>query len=326
MGQPRRLIWLTGKSSALFRTVTRQCFTLAIWWNPRAAIFSRRRAISPEPGVRVRVLAHHPNSFRIPRCLKRRITRYVIQFCGDTDQPRAFDAGRYGLRATWGETVVTAESPPSLAVMIVATVAILMGMAGPAFAWQAVWRLGATQNPRLIARLQAGDPRKWTPGQLNRARSHLLKAWLVLLARPVNTCRRNGAVETFIAKQGLMMINVKQLMDTANAAVPRISPAKAQQIIAHDDALVVDVRDAHEVEKTGKVAGSFNVSRGMLEFRADPESPCFDKRFDRSRSIILYCASGGRFGAEREGAQGHGLSAGFQSRRLQGLGRQRCAG
>lgn len=91
-----------------------------------------------------------------------------------------------------------------------------------------------------------------------------------------------------------MTTNVKQLMDTANAAVPRISPDKARQIIAHDDALVVDVRDAHEVEKTGKVAGSFNVSRGMLEFRADPESPYFDKRFDKSRPVILYCASGGR--------------------------------
>jgi rhodanese-related sulfurtransferase len=91
-----------------------------------------------------------------------------------------------------------------------------------------------------------------------------------------------------------MTVSVKQLMDAANAAVPRITPAKARQIISHDDALVLDVRDANEIEKTGKVAGSFNVSRGMLEFRADPESPYFDRRFDKSRSIILYCASGGR--------------------------------
>lgn len=90
------------------------------------------------------------------------------------------------------------------------------------------------------------------------------------------------------------MINVKQLMEAANAAVPRITPAKAQQIIAQDDALVVDVRDAQEVEKTGMIAGAVNVSRGMLEFRADPDSPYYDKRFDKSRSVILYCASGGR--------------------------------
>jgi rhodanese-related sulfurtransferase len=54
------------------------------------------------------------------------------------------------------------------------------------------------------------------------------------------------------------------------------------------------VRDAPEVEKTGKVAGAVNVSRGMLEFRADPESPYHDKIFDKGKTVILYCASGGR--------------------------------
>lgn len=34
--------------------------------------------------------------------------------------------------------------------------------------------------------------------------------------------------------------------------------------------------------------------RGMLEFRADPTSPYHLEPFDRSRRIILHCASGGR--------------------------------
>jgi rhodanese-related sulfurtransferase len=54
------------------------------------------------------------------------------------------------------------------------------------------------------------------------------------------------------------------------------------------------VRDAPEVEKSGKVAGAVHVSRGMLEFRADPESPYFDKNFAKDKTVILYCASGGR--------------------------------
>jgi rhodanese-related sulfurtransferase len=91
-----------------------------------------------------------------------------------------------------------------------------------------------------------------------------------------------------------MAISVKQMMDDANAAVPRISPAQARQIIAANNALVVDVRDAHEVEKTGKISGAINVSRGMLEFRADAESPYHVKSFDKGKTIILYCASGGR--------------------------------
>jgi rhodanese-related sulfurtransferase len=32
----------------------------------------------------------------------------------------------------------------------------------------------------------------------------------------------------------------------------------------------------------------------MLEFRADPESPSYDKNFAKDKEIIVYCASGGR--------------------------------
>jgi rhodanese-related sulfurtransferase len=40
--------------------------------------------------------------------------------------------------------------------------------------------------------------------------------------------------------------------------------------------------------------GAVHFSRGMLVFRADPESPYYDQAFDRDRSVIVYCASGGR--------------------------------
>jgi len=91
-----------------------------------------------------------------------------------------------------------------------------------------------------------------------------------------------------------MSTGIKQLLEAAHAAVPRITPAEAQRMIATGRAIVVDVRDAPEVEKSGKVAGALHVSRGMLEFRADPDSPYHDKHFSRERPVILYCASGGR--------------------------------
>jgi rhodanese-related sulfurtransferase len=91
-----------------------------------------------------------------------------------------------------------------------------------------------------------------------------------------------------------MTTNVKQMMEAANAAVPKITPAQARDMISKGNTLVVDVRDAPEVEKSGKIAGAVNVSRGMLEFRADPESPYHDKSFSRDKTLILYCASGGR--------------------------------
>ena len=83
-------------------------------------------------------------------------------------------------------------------------------------------------------------------------------------------------------------------MEAANAAVPRVTPAQAREMIAKGDTLVVDVRDAPEVEKSGKVAGAVHVSRGMLEFRADPESPYHDKNFAKDKTVLVYCASGGR--------------------------------
>jgi rhodanese-related sulfurtransferase len=91
-----------------------------------------------------------------------------------------------------------------------------------------------------------------------------------------------------------MSSSVKQMIEAANAVVPRISPTDAKTMLASGAALLVDVRDAPEVEKTGKVEGALHVSRGMLEFRADPESPFHDKHFQKDKPVILYCASGGR--------------------------------
>lgn len=90
-----------------------------------------------------------------------------------------------------------------------------------------------------------------------------------------------------------MSVNVKQLLAAADVAVPRISPDQARGLLA-SGALLVDVRDAPEVVRDGKAAGALNVSRGMLEFRADPDSPYHDPQFRKDRTIILYCASGGR--------------------------------
>jgi rhodanese-related sulfurtransferase len=91
-----------------------------------------------------------------------------------------------------------------------------------------------------------------------------------------------------------MPTSVKEMLAAANAAVPRIGREEAAALIAGGDVLVVDVRDALELQASGKVAGAVHASRGMLEFRADPESPYHDPAFAPDRTVILYCASGGR--------------------------------
>jgi rhodanese-related sulfurtransferase len=91
-----------------------------------------------------------------------------------------------------------------------------------------------------------------------------------------------------------MPTSVKDLLAQANASVPRLTPAEAAERMRAGDVLVVDVRDPTEVQQSGKLKGALPVSRGMLEFRADPESPYHNPVFQKDKTILLHCASGGR--------------------------------
>ena len=91
-----------------------------------------------------------------------------------------------------------------------------------------------------------------------------------------------------------MAKSVKDLLAEANASVPKLSPADAAERIRSGDVLVVDVRDPTEVQQSGKLKGAVAVSRGMLEFRADPESPYHNPVFQKGKTILVHCASGGR--------------------------------
>jgi len=73
------------------------------------------------------------------------------------------------------------------------------------------------------------------------------------------------------------------MMDAANAAVPRVTPVQAREMMTNANTLVVDVRDAPEVEKSGSVAGSVNVSRGMLEFGPILNRLTMTRAFPRTR-------------------------------------------
>lgn len=88
--------------------------------------------------------------------------------------------------------------------------------------------------------------------------------------------------------------NVQDLMRDAMAVVPRVRPDEARARMADEDALLVDVREAHEIALTGKAQGALAVPLGELMARADPESGEYDPAFRKDRTIILYCAVGAR--------------------------------
>jgi len=87
---------------------------------------------------------------------------------------------------------------------------------------------------------------------------------------------------------------VKDMLADANASVPKLPLAEAAQMLKRENVLIVDVRDPSEVASTGKIKGAVNVSRGMLEFRADPESQYHNPAFQQGKTVLTYCASGGR--------------------------------
>ncbi|MGZ5899346.1 MAG: rhodanese-like domain-containing protein [Reyranella sp.] len=90
------------------------------------------------------------------------------------------------------------------------------------------------------------------------------------------------------------MKTVQAMLAEAEAAVPRISPDEAKGLVGRPDVLFLDVREPPEVAASGKVRGAVAVPRGLVEFRADPASPMHDAAFDRAKTVVTYCASGGR--------------------------------
>ena len=91
-----------------------------------------------------------------------------------------------------------------------------------------------------------------------------------------------------------MPSSVREMLAEANAAVPRLNPAEVRKMIGKGNVLLVDVRDAPELASGGKLKGAVSVSRGMLEFRADPESPLHNPAFQKDKTVLIYCGSGGR--------------------------------
>ena len=90
------------------------------------------------------------------------------------------------------------------------------------------------------------------------------------------------------------MKTVQQMLADAEATVPRISPDEAKGLVGRPDVLFLDEREPAEVAASGKVPGAVAIPRGLVEFRADPASPMHDAAFDRAKTVVAYCASGGR--------------------------------
>lgn len=81
---------------------------------------------------------------------------------------------------------------------------------------------------------------------------------------------------------------LKTLKSMFGGAVPSVSPQDAKPMIKAG-ALVIDVREPAEVERSGKVKGAVNIPVGQIAAAANQPG-----RLPKDRPIIVYCASGMR--------------------------------
>ena len=88
--------------------------------------------------------------------------------------------------------------------------------------------------------------------------------------------------------------HASDLVAAAKQRIENLDPDAVEAELASGDAVLVDLREAEELEANGRIAGSVHIPRGMLEFRADPASPYHQAPLDPSARVIVHCASGGR--------------------------------
>jgi rhodanese-related sulfurtransferase len=122
----------------------------------------------------------------------------------------------------------------------------------------------------------------------------------------------------------MTLISAKDLVADARARIENLTPEQLAGELAHDEPVLVDLREHAECEREGIIAAAVHVPRGLLEFCADPSLPAHRAELDPARRIVLYCAVGGRsaLAARALGAMGYPdvahLDGGFEAWRAAG--------
>jgi rhodanese-related sulfurtransferase len=126
-----------------------------------------------------------------------------------------------------------------------------------------------------------------------------------------------------------MPLGLRDMVEEALAKVEAISAQAVRDGLDRGDVdVVIDVREPTEWS-AGHIPGAINVPRGMLELRADPESPAADPALSANRDarVIVYClkAPGARslLAAQTLATMGYlnvaALRGGFEEWRAEGL-------
>lgn len=117
----------------------------------------------------------------------------------------------------------------------------------------------------------------------------------------------NGKISVFVLMIVMMSVSslliaqsnpapksAAEMVKAAKQQIENLTPQQVQDELAKGNVVLINIRETEELKQNGKIAGAVHAPRGMLEFYADPSMPYYKPEFDKSKRIILHCASGGR--------------------------------
>jgi adenylyltransferase/sulfurtransferase len=84
-----------------------------------------------------------------------------------------------------------------------------------------------------------------------------------------------------------MSSTYRQLFDNTRQAIREVDVREASDLIANQDAAIIDVREQDEVDQ-GLIPGAIHIPRGYLELRIE------DAVRDKTKPVVVYCAGGVR--------------------------------
>lgn len=110
------------------------------------------------------------------------------------------------------------------------------------------------------------------------------------------------------AVQNSSVKSVDDLEAEALATITSYDAARAIRLLGDDSVVFVDVREPGELAANGKIPGSVHIPRGVLEYSIDPNHPRHNDIFSSGKTVVFYCAGGGRSVLATKLAQDMGVS------------------
>ncbi|TAG04961.1 MAG: rhodanese-like domain-containing protein [Betaproteobacteria bacterium] len=104
------------------------------------------------------------------------------------------------------------------------------------------------------------------------------------------------------------MKTAAELIAQAEREIVSVTPEAVRAAMDDPNTAIIDIRDARELWREGKIPGAFHAPRGMNEFWIDPSCEYHKPIFSSGKRFIIYCAGAWRSALEAKMFQDMGLT------------------